>query len=462
MMASDTKGKSTAPPDQDILTGIFNAALAAADPYNAVLNAASVEHGRLQVGGAQYDLASFERIIVVGAGKATARMALAIEALLGKSISAGLIVVKDGHTEPLQIVEQMEASHPVPNQAGMAGTQRILQRVRGADEKTLVICLLSGGGSALLVAPAPGLTLADKQETTRLLLACGADIAEINAVRKHLSQLKGGGLARLAAPATLISLIVSDVVGDPLDVIASGPTVADASTWADVRGVLRRYGLLHQVPPVVRQRLEMGVAGRLADTPKPGQDFFDRVRNLIVAGNRQALLAGLARAGELGYRGLLLSSSLTGEARVLGGVLAALAREVRASGQPLAPPCCLISGGESTVTLGPAPGQGGRNQELALAAALGLQGLEGVLLLSAGSDGSDGPTDAAGALAHGQSVPRGLALGLRARRHLERHDAYPFFEALGDLLITGPTRTNVMDIQILLVTSRDGVLYECL
>ena len=441
---------------------IWRACLAAVDPYQAVRQALSLEGSRLRVGGQEYDLGRFRRIIAVGAGKAGAPMAQALEDVLGPRLTAGRVVVKEGHAGPTRVIQLLEASHPLPDQRGLAAGQALAQLLEEADQETLVFCLLSGGGSALLVAPAPGLTLADKQETTRLLLACGADIAEINAVRKHLSQLKGGGLARLAAPATLISLIVSDVVGDPLDVIASGPTVADASTWADVRGVLRRYGLLHQVPPVVRQRLEMGVAGRLADTPKPGQDFFDRVRNLIVAGNRQALLAGLARAGELGYRGLLLSSSLTGEARVLGGVLAALAREVCASGHPLAPPCCLISGGESTVTLGPAPGQGGRNQELALAAALGLQGLEGVLLLSAGSDGSDGPTDAAGALAHGQSVPGGLALGLRARRHLERHDAYPFFEALGDLFITGPTRTNVMDIQILLVTSRDGVLYECL
>jgi hydroxypyruvate reductase len=431
---------------------IWQACLGAVDPYQAVRRALVLDGSQLRVGGRTYDLGRYKRVIAVGAGKAGAPMAQALEDVLGPRLKAGLVVVKEGHGDATRVVEILEASHPLPDQRGLDAGQALVELLAQTDEQTLVFCLLSGGGSALLVAPAPGLTLADKQETTRLLLACGAEIGEINAVRKHLSALKGGGLARLASPATVISLIVSDVVGDPLDVIASGPTVADASTWADVRTVLRRHDLLHKVPPVVRQRLEMGVAGRVDDTPKAGQDFLARVQNLVVASNRQALLDGLVRAQERGYQSLLLSSSLTGEARVLGGVLAALAREVRTSGHPLAPPCCLISGGESTVTLGPEPGQGGRNQELALAAALGLRDIPGVLLLSAGSDGTDGPTEAAGALALGDTVARARALGLMPRRHLERHDAYPFFKALGDLWITGPTRTNVMDIQILLVS----------
>ncbi|MFH1036342.1 MAG: glycerate kinase [Pseudomonadota bacterium] len=437
---------------------ILGACLQAVDPHEAVRQALVLEGQILTVAGQTYDLGRYRRIIAVGAGKAGAPMSQALEEVLGERLVAGRVVVKEGHGGPTRVIELLEASHPVPDQRGLAAGQALAELLSPADEQTLVFCLLSGGGSALLVAPAPGLTLADKQETTRLLLASGADIGEVNAVRKHLSQLKGGGLARLAAPATMITLIVSDVVGDPLDVIASGPTVADTSTWANVRAVLRRYDLLHQVPPVVRQRLEQGLTGQVAETPKPGQDFLGRVQNLVVAGNRQALLAGLARARQLGFQSLLLSSSLVGEARVLGGALASLAREIRASGHPLAPPCCLIAGGESTVTLGQHPGQGGRNQELALAAALGLQGLPGVLFLSAGSDGTDGPTDAAGAVALGDSVARGLALGLKALQHLEEHDAYPFFQALGDLLLTGPTRTNVMDIQILLVSALDDVL----
>lgn len=432
---------------------ILESCLGAVDPYQAVRQALCLEGDRLRVGGQTYDLDNYQRIIVVGAGKAGAPMARALEDVLGPRLGGGRVVVKTGHGGPTRVVELLEASHPVPDDASLAAGQAVTETLAGADEDTLVFCLLSGGGSALLVAPEKGLTLADKQETTRLLLASGAEIGEINAVRKHLSTIKGGCLARLAAPATVISLIVSDVVGDRLDVIASGPTVADASTWAEVRAVLRRYHLLHQVPPVVRQRLEMGVAGRIPETPKPGQGCFRRVQNLIVASNRQALMAGQERARELGYAPLLLSSSLTGEARSVGQVLASLAREARASGHPLKPPCCLLSGGETTVTLGDNPGRGGRNQELALAAALGLAGLEGVLLLSAGSDGGDGPTEAAGAFADGRSVTRAQVLGLKPRLHLERHDAYPLFQALGDLLVTGPTRTNVMDIQILLATA---------
>ncbi|MBI4799189.1 MAG: glycerate kinase [Desulfarculus sp.] len=432
---------------------ILEACLGAVDPYQAVRQALGLEGARLRVGEQVYDLGNFKRIIAVGAGKAGAPMARALEEVLGPRLDGGRVVVKRGHGGPTRVIELLEASHPLPDQGSLDAGRAVMETLAEADEETLVFCLLSGGGSALLVAPAEGLALYDKQETTRLLLASGADIGEINAVRKHLSVIKGGGLARLAAPATVISLIVSDVVGDRLDVIASGPTVGDTSTWAEVRAVLRRHGLLHKVPAVVRQRLEMGVAGRLEETPKPGQDCFGRVRNLIVAGNRQALLAGQARARELGYAPLLLSSSLTGEARSVGQVLSALAREAVASGQPLAPPCCLLAGGETTVSLGDSPGQGGRNQELALAAALSLAGLEGVLLLSAGSDGTDGPTDAAGAFAHGQTVALALALGLKPRLSLERHDAYPLFQALGDLLVTGPTRTNVMDIQILLVAA---------
>ena len=253
---------------QQQLVEIFNTALAAADPYNAVLNATSLEGDSLRLGTTTYFLTSYERIIVIGAGKATARMALAVESLLGERIAAGLIVVKDGHTEPLDIIEQVEASHPVPNEAGIMGAQRILNMARAADEKTLVICLISGGASALLIAPVDGVTLQDKQETTRLLLNAGADIFELNAVRKHLSQVKGGRLAWAASPAQLVTLIVSDVIGDPLDVIASGPTAPDKSTFKEAWAVIAKFGLQRMLPPRVADYLRRGLAGKVPETVK--------------------------------------------------------------------------------------------------------------------------------------------------------------------------------------------------
>lgn len=429
---------------------ILDAALAAVDPGQALRSALRREGSQLQVGGQTLDLNRFDRIIAVGAGKAGAPMAAALEKVLGSRLQAGRVVVKDGHGAPTRIIEVLEASHPVPDQRGVEAGRRLSELLASAGQRTLVFCLLSGGGSALLVAPAQGLTLAHKQETTRLLLASGADIGEINAVRKHLSDLKGGGLARLAAPATVVSLIISDVVGDRLDVIASGPTKGDPSTWRDVSDIFARYSLWESLPAPVRSRVEGGLAGQIPDTVKPGDPGLAGVLNLVIASNRQALLAAEARARDLGYQPLILSSTMEGETREVARVHAALAREVHQSGHPLPRPCCLISGGETTVTLGAQPGRGGRNQEFALAAALDLAGLPEVLVMSAGTDGTDGPTDAAGALANGRTVERAQALGLSARQHLAHHDAYPLFQALGDLVITGPTRTNVMDVRLVL------------
>ena len=312
---------------------IFNAALAAVDPYNAVLKAASVEHDHLQVAGANYDLATFERIIVVGAGKATARMALAVESLLGNRIAAGLIVVKEGHTAPLKIIEQVEASHPVPNEAGIAGAQRILNMVRAADEKTLVICLLSGGASALLVAPVEGVTLQDKQEATRLLLNAGASINELNAVRKHLSAVKGGRLAQAAYPAQLVTLIVSDVIGDPLDVIASGPTSPDNSTFADAWAVIEKFGLQEKLPPRVADYLQRGIAGQVPETVKANDPCLNKTRNVIVASIRQALDAAQEIAAQLGFSAKTISDTLQGEARDAARFLAQAARDELAAMQ---------------------------------------------------------------------------------------------------------------------------------
>ena len=434
---------------------ILAASLKAVDPHAAVAAALRREGDRLWVGGVEWDLSRFDRVIAVGAGKAGAPMAQALEEALGDRLAAGRVVVKDGHTAPTRVVELMEASHPVPDERGVAAGQRLAELLaQAAGPRTLVFCLLSGGGSALLVSPAPGISLADKQQTTRLLLSCGADIGEINAIRKHLSQLKGGNLARLAHPAPVISLIVSDVVGDRLDVIASGPTVGDQSTWREMAAILERHRIRDQVPEPVRRRLEAGLAGTIPDTPKPGQADLAGVTNLVVASNFQALTAAAVQAQALGYRPLILSSSIEGETKDVARLHAALAQEVLRSGHPLPGPCCLISGGETTVNLGQQFGQGGRNQEFVLAAAPDIAGLEGVLILSAGTDGTDGPTDAAGGMCDGSTIARGRSLGLRAAEHLDRHDAYPYLAALDDLIITGPTRTNVMDVRLVLVAAR--------
>jgi hydroxypyruvate reductase len=317
-----------------------------------------------------------------------------------------------------------------------------------------VICLISGGASALLPAPAPPITLEEKQQVTRLLLACGATIHEINAVRKHISEVKGGQLARLAYPARVLSLLLSDVIGDPLDVIGSGPTAPDASTFADALAVLDKYGLRERVPAPVRERLERGAAGEIPETPKADDPVFQRTQNLIVGNNRTAVDAAAKIARVFGFRPLVLSTMIEGETREVARVHAAIVREILASGRPARPPVCLISGGETTVTLR-GNGLGGRNQEFVLAAAIELAGLPDVVVLSGGTDGTDGPTDAAGAIADGATLARAERIGLDARRMLAENDSYHFFEPLGDLIKTGPTNTNVMDLRLLLVGKPD-------
>ena len=459
LLVHEHDGNFSALLEQQNLVDIFNASLVAVDPYNAVLNAVSVEHGQLQVVGVRYSLAAFDRIIVVGAGKATARMALAIESLLGAKIAAGLIVVKDEHTASLSIIEQVEAAHPVPNEAGITGAQRILQMVRATDEKTLVICLLSGGASALLVAPVEGLTLQDKQEATRLLLNAGASIAELNAVRKHLSMVKGGRLAQSAYPAQVVTLILSDVIGDPLDVIASGPTVPDNSTFADAWAVVLKYGLQEKLPLHVINYLQFGIDGQVAETVKEYDHSLYKIHNLIVASNHQALAAAEEKTGQLGYVAKTISSTLQGEARDAARFLAQAARTELIEMKP-GERRCLLCGGETTVTVR-GTGKGGRNQELALAFALEIEGWQGVSLLSAGTDGGDGPTDAAGALVDGTTASRAREMGIDPLRYLDDNNSYAFFQQLDAMsgarshFKTGPTGTNVMDIQIVLLNKQE-------
>jgi len=428
---------------------IFRAALEASDPVEAVLRHVHAEGRFLVAGKRRYSLDRFRKIHVIGAGKASAAMARAIERLLGRRIAGGLVNVKYSHLAPVRRVELNECGHPLPDAAGVAGATRIARIAEQAGEDDLIIALMSGGGSALLPAPAPPVTLEEKQATTKLLLACGANIHEFNAVRKHISMVKGGQLARLAWPATMLCLMLSDVIGDDLDVIASGPTAPDASTFASARAILDGYGLLDRIPASVRERLEAGVGGGVAETPKAGDAVFSRVQNLVVGSNALAVNAAARKARELGYRALVLSSMIEGETRDVARVHAAIAKQMIASGQPLKPPACVISGGETTVTLR-GDGLGGRNQEFALAAAIDIAGLDNVLLLSGGTDGTDGPTDAAGALATGATIKRALAAGLDARAALARNDSYHFFEPLGDLIKTGPTNTNVMDVRLVL------------
>jgi glycerate 2-kinase len=386
---------------------------------------------------------------VIGAGKACAPMARAVEDVLEDRVTAGLVTVRTGDATPLRRITLRQASHPLPDAAGEAAAADMLALVSGLDPQDLVICLLSGGGSALLPLPRDGVTLDDKVRTTDLLLRSGADITEINTVRKHLSRIKGGQLARAVFPARLITLVISDIVGSPLDAIASGPTVPDPTTYADALAILAKYRLTDRVPPGVREVLRHGEAGELPETPKPGDPLFDQTHVVIVADNATAARAAVDEALHLGCHALLLSTYIEGEAREVGRALAGIAREVAASGHPVGRPACIVAGGETTVTVTGA-GRGGRNQELALAAARTLAGLPSVLLVSFATDGIDGPTDAAGAVADGATVDRAHARGLDPRRHLAENDAYPLLEATGDLIKIGPTHTNVNDLILIL------------
>ncbi len=444
----------------------MQAALQAVDPETAVRAHLRLDGNTLAAGftaqgwESRFDLDDFERVFVLGAGKAGTPMVRAIAGLFGPRLTGGVVVVKRGHADDGQLrsgpIRVVEAAHPIPDQNGLEATAQIAELLRQTNERDLVVCLISGGGSALLTLPAGDISLQDLQDLTQLLLRCGASINEINTIRKHVSQVKGGQLARLAAPATVISLILSDVVGDPLDVIASGPTVADSSTFADAWQVIQKYALSEKIPASIANHLRAGLKGTIADTPKAGDEVFQRVSNIFVGSNRQACQAAAERAHQLGLNAIILTTFLEGEAREVGRVAAGLAKglargETRwAGGAPLHPPACLILGGETTVTL-KGDGSGGRNQEAALAAAIALAGWDNVLAVFFATDGNDGPTDAAGAFADGGTVDRALRLGLAPQDYLARNDSYHFFQQLGDLIVTGPTQTNVNDLVLLLV-----------
>lgn len=433
------------------LSGL-EAALGAADPRSIIKSKVALKWPLLKINRKSFDLRSFENIFVVGGGKASGLMAEALERILGDRVTAGLINIPYGNRSQYKVRRIMlqEANHPVPDEAGMKGAKRILDLASQANENDLIICLISGGGSSLMPLPLGEVSLHDKRALTEALLRSGANINEINAVRKHISEFKGGWLAKRAYPATTISLLLSDVVGDHLDVIASGPTVPDPTTFEDAIKVLKRYGLWTEAPESVRRILLDGKKGRIPETPKPDDAVFKRVHNFVVSNNRSACLAAHSKLRNAGLNVLSLTSYMEGEARHVGVMLAAMAQEISTSGNPISKPAGIIAGGETTVTV-VGEGVGGRNQEIALSAALKMVELDGVVVASINTDGLDGPTDAAGALADGKTIIRSWELGLSAEDFLRANDSYTFFSKLDDLIFTGFTGTNVNDISIIIV-----------
>ncbi len=437
---------------RDIAAQLQRAALAAVDPAEAVYRPLSRIGDRLLIDQQAYHLRAYEHVYVVGAGKAAMPMAEAVCEVLGDQLSGGVIITKYQHADRSlpDRIRVHEAGHPVPDENSVSATRDLAAMLSRATPRDLVISLISGGGSALLTLPAAGISLADLQAATQLLLRAGTPIDQINAVRKHLDTIKGGGLARLAQGATIATLLLSDVIGDVLSVIASGPTAPDPSTFAEAWRVIERYGLPDQLPASVRDHLQRGVAGGIPETPKVGDALFERVQTVIIGSNAQAAQAAVTLAQQLNLNTLLLSTQVQGEARDVAQVAAAIAKEIVLYDRPAPKPACLILGGETTVTV-KGRGLGGRNQELALAAAIAIDGLPHTLIAALGTDGTDGPTDAAGALATGETVGRAKAIDLEARAYLIDNDAYHFFQALDDLIITGPTGTNVNDLLFILV-----------
>lgn len=431
---------------------IWQAAVEAGRPDVCIRHALGATPDGMTVRGSGIQLAG--RLIVVGAGKAGASMSQAVEEILGDRVSGGLVVVPYGHRAATRRIEILEAAHPVPDHRGQEGMARMRTLVDGLTSEDLVLCLISGGGSALMPAPVPRITLEEKQAVTGVLLRAGATIRELNAVRKHLSAVKGGQLARWARPARVVSLIMSDVIRDPLDFIASGPTAPDTSTYADALAVIRDY--FPDAPPSVRNHLARGARGEVAETPKPGDATFARVSNIVIGNNRLLLDAAARCSRQLGFNCIVLSSELDGEARDVGRLFSGIAKEILRSGNPIQLPACVLAGGETTVTVRGA-GLGGRNLEMATAWALAIAGeAHPACFASIASDGTDGPTDTAGGLVDTDTHQRASNLGLCGSDSLRNNDSFHFLDALGDTVRTGPTATNLMDLQILLVGGRSN------
>lgn len=435
---------------------ILGSALIAVDPYQVMNQFIHRNGNKLIIGKQTYYIDQYSNIYLIAVGKASIPMTAAIISMLRDEIKNGIILTKEGHAfgNKLHTIQNkitlIEAGHPLPDERGVAGSKLIELILNATTHKDLVLCLLSGGGSALMTYPANGLTLSELVDLTDQLLQCGATINEINTLRKHVEKLKGGRLATLAAPATLVSLILSDVVGNPKDVIASGPSVPDPTTYEDALNILKHYNLLTKISPLILDHLNHGIAGIIPDTPKEGDSIFNQVQNIIIGSNQLACQAAQSTAQKLGYNSMVLTTFLEGEARQAGKFLASVGREIRSNNQPIKPPACVIASGETTVTI-KGDGMGGRNLEVALGAVNDLAGLDNIILITLASDGGDGQTDAAGAVVTGSSYANAKKLKLDPNKFLAKNDSYHFFERLGDLILTGPTGTNVNDLNFLFV-----------
>jgi len=428
----------------------LESALDAVEPKEIVKSKLSLKNATLLVNGYSFDLKRFRNVYVIGGGKASGSMAEALEQVLDNRIKSGFVNVPYGSKYKTSIVKLHEANHPIPDEAGVKGTRRMLEMAEQAKKDDLIICLISGGGSSLMPLPRGEISIADKREITNALLKCGATINEINTVRKHVSDFKGGWLAKRAYPATILNLVLSDVVGDPLDFIASGPTVPDSTTFSDAIRILKKYSLWDKAPASIREVLSKGEKGLIPETPKANDEAFKKVFNVVVGNSRSASLAACEQLRSEGLNTLLLTATLEGEAKHVGVMLASIAREVAVSGNPVPKPAGIIAAGETTVTV-IGKGLGGRNQEIALAAAQKLNRVDGVVLASLSTDGVDGPTDAAGAIADGKTLAKAAKTGLVPEEYLAENDSYHFFSKLTDLIFTGPTGTNVNDVSVIIV-----------
>lgn len=439
-----------ASPIGHIASDILSNSIDAVDPGKAVAQYLHREASKLYIGEKLYDLNQFDRIFLIGFGKASVAMGKSAINTLGEYLSSGILVTKKIKGRFLQTVPVIEGAHPVPDQRSIDSAKQIIRLLSKTKENDLVICLISGGGSSLLTLPVEGISLNHIQDMTKILLACGATISEINCLRKHLSQVKGGQLARFAAPAYIASLILSDVVSDPLDVIASGPTTPDPTTYLDAIGILEKYGIDNEVSTEILQHLILGKTGEISETPKPDDPIFEKVENKIIGNNYLAAKAAVSQAKKHRFNTMLLTTSLQGEASTAGKMVAAIARQIATTGEPIRRPACIIIGGETTVTIR-GNGKGGRNQELALSAVNEIAGLQNTMLITLATDGDDGPTDAAGAVVTGETWERAMASGLNPTDFLRKNDSYEFFNLLMDLLKPGLTGTNVNDLIFLML-----------
>ncbi len=433
--------------DADI---IIKESIKAVDPICAVEKMVRITGDILYVGNRKYNLKKINNIYIVGLGKASSQMAIPLEKILGKKLAGGIINTKYGHGAKLKKLKINECGHPVPDKNGLKGAGEICRFVERAGKNDIVFCLISGGGSALFPLPAKEISFRDKQKTTQLLLKSGAAIQEVNTVRKHISAVKGGRLAKIISPAKIISLILSDVIGDDIAFIASGVTAPDPTTFLNCMEIMKKYKLQKSMPESVIKYIREGLKKKALETPKPGDDAFKEVKNLVIGSNFAAAEAAAKKAEKLGYNALILSTIIEGETSQVAGVHAAIAKEILMSNNPVKKPACVISGGETTVTI-KGKGKGGRNMEFCLACIGSISGCENIVISSVGTDGTDGPTDAAGAIVDSNSCAKAMKKKLMPLKYLDNNDSYNFFKKAGGLYITGPTGTNVMDIRVMLV-----------